>query len=248
MPTARSCATLVAFVFLSLVWIVSSSAPASASTLAEAEALFEAEKYDEAKALFKKLSKETKDDSTPFYYLGRIARVEEKTDDAIDYFQKAIEIEESSDYYVWLGDTYVQKIDEVNFLKKKGIAGKIRDAFLRAVELDPESVDARASLAGFYMEAPGFAGGSKDKAREHIEVLKTLDPLEGADSAAQLYQKEEEYDLAEKEFMALCDGTAEDAPVYYRVGFMYQSAKMWDDSVRNFEKALEMDPDYGNAL
>ncbi|MBI3370071.1 MAG: tetratricopeptide repeat protein [Burkholderiales bacterium] len=52
-------------------------------------------------------------------------------------------------------------------------AGRIHDALLRAVELDPLFYEARGALQQFYLAAPGIAGGSADKARE---LARAADP------------------------------------------------------------------------
>lgn len=45
-------------------------------------------------------------------------------------------------------------------------AGRIRDAFIRAVELDPMLYAAQSGLVQFYLVAPGLIGGSVSKAAE----------------------------------------------------------------------------------
>src|SRR5271169_3032282 len=67
-------------------------------------------------------------------------------------------------YYLWLGRIYGEKADRAGFLSAAGLAKKVRTSFERAVELDPQSWEARADLAEFYLEAPGIVGGGRDKA------------------------------------------------------------------------------------
>lgn len=58
-------------------------------------------------------------------------------------------------------------------------AKKSLNAFATAVELEPTNPSYRSDLIQFYLQAPGFAGGDKSKAWEHIEILQQHD----ADSA-----------------------------------------------------------------
>jgi tetratricopeptide (TPR) repeat protein len=51
-----------------------------------------------------------------------------------------------------------------------------RDSVLRALELAPRSVKARISAAGYYLNAPGFAGGDAARAREILLGALELDP------------------------------------------------------------------------
>jgi hypothetical protein len=51
-----------------------------------------------------------------------------------------------------------------SFIIAARLAGKVRNEFEATVRLNPKSVDARADLADFCLEAPGIVGSAKDKA------------------------------------------------------------------------------------
>jgi hypothetical protein len=55
---------------------------------------------------------------------------------------------------------------QIGVLKAASSAGKIREGFARAVELAPQWYPPRSGLVQFYLQAPGFMGGSVGKARE----------------------------------------------------------------------------------
>lgn len=61
-------------------------------------------------------------------------------------------------------------------LKAIGRAKRCRDAFARAVALDPVSLDANVGLMQFYYGAPGFAGGDKAKGDAVIEATRQRAP------------------------------------------------------------------------
>ena len=52
------------------------------------------------------------------------------------------------------------------------------------MELDPNRIDARGGLAAFYAMAPGFWGGSMDKARAQAAEIAKRDAMRGAMSHA----------------------------------------------------------------
>ena len=78
---------------------------------------------------------------------------------------------------MWLGRIYGEKADSCQLsLAPLLLAGKVRNEFETAVQLDPDNVDARTDLAEFYLEAPGIVGGGRDKAEAQAKTLAGLDP------------------------------------------------------------------------
>lgn len=67
-------------------------------------------------------------------------------------------------------------------------AGKIRSAFARAIELDPQNVDARLGLLQFYLVAPGVFGGSLQQAQRQAGANGQVSPLHHALARGMIYQ------------------------------------------------------------
>ncbi len=93
-----------------------------------------------------------------------------------------------------LGRVYGQQAMAASVFKMPGLASKTKEQFLQAVELDPMLFEARSGLTQFYLMAPGFAGGSVDKAKalaadaqarqpEHARVLRVMLAINGKDWA-----------------------------------------------------------------
>jgi cytochrome c-type biogenesis protein CcmH/NrfG len=91
--------------------------------------------------------------------------------------KKAIALDpDNGEYHRWMAHVYGAKADRSNFLSAFGLAGKTRQEFERAVQLNPNDVAARSDLAEFYFEAPGVVGGGEDKARAQAKVFATSAP------------------------------------------------------------------------
>ena len=91
----------------------------------------------------------------------------EQYKDAVKIFQQLVAQEpENSNYYHWLGKNYGRIAENAPWLTAMSMAKKTRKAFVRAVELDEKNIDALKDLRQYYLDAPGFLGGSKKKARE----------------------------------------------------------------------------------
>jgi len=103
-------------------------------------------------------------------------------------------------YHLWLGRIYGEKADRANFLSAAGLAKKVRNEFERAVELAPESWEARTDLAEFYLEAPGVVGGGKDKARDQANLIAPLNPGMAHWVRGRIAEKSKDADNAEQEY------------------------------------------------
>jgi tetratricopeptide (TPR) repeat protein len=78
---------------------------------------------------------------------------------------------------------------QIGILKAVSSAGKIRDGFARAVELAPQWYAPRSGLVQFYLQAPGFAGGSVNKARETARAAPRPEQARVLDATIALYEK-----------------------------------------------------------
>ena len=67
-------------------------------------------------------------------------------------------------------------------------ASKLKAAFETAIALEPANLDARTGLMQFLLQAPGFAGGDKAKAREQAEAIAKVDAWRGAWARLQVAQ------------------------------------------------------------
>ena len=236
--------------FLVFVLLVGSFASAEAQLdLEKGAALIENEQYDEARAYFEEANKKYPDNAEVQYHLGRAAFGQQGWDKAIDFFGNSVELSpENPTFHVWLGHAYIEKLQVSNMFKKKGLASKALDSFIKAVEVGPDDVEAREALIGFYLEAPGIAGGSKEKARENIEVVKTLDPQLGHELMAYYYVKRKKLEPAEGEYLALAAMEPSDPEPYYSIGWMYQTDRQFDKAFAAFEQCLQVESRYMPAL
>lgn len=211
--------------------------------------LFENESYDEAKTEFEALVAKEPADPTAAAYLGRIALGNEETDTAIEWLEKAVTLNEANaNFHFWLAQAFVQKIQKVSFMERGMLAPKFKEELEKAIELDPRHVEAKIYLASFYLNAPPIAGGSTKKAEELAEEIKLIDPEQGHQMMARIFMKSKDYELAEKEYLALVELKHRDADSYFSLGRFYQDAKWWDKAFAAFERALEIDKTHLSSL
>jgi tetratricopeptide (TPR) repeat protein len=185
-----------------------------AQTLQKAKTLYETGKPAEAVKLLEAINEESKEYAEAQFYLGRIAYDKKEYDDASDYFEEATEAnEKNSLYFEWLGNTYGMIARDANVMRQGFLAPKMKDAWEKAVALDPKNIGARLSLIEFYMQAPGFMGGSVDKAVETAKQIIKLDAARGHRALAGIYDREKKTAEAEKEYIAMVAADATTLPI-----------------------------------
>ena len=120
-------------------------------------------RYEEARKFFEGYAAKSPRDADAAMYLGRTYLALRKTDPAVDWLEKAAALAPaSSEKQWWLGRGYGAAALQANLLSAAGLAKKTKAAFDKAVALDPANLDARDDLILFYLQAPGFMGGSVD--------------------------------------------------------------------------------------
>jgi len=99
---------------------------------------------------------------------------------AVKAGEKAVEsYPDDARLWVWLGRAYGRRALEANLLARAGWAGKTRDAWEKAVELDPNNLDARFDLIQYYLQAPAMLGGGVDKAKAQAEAITQMNAAHG---------------------------------------------------------------------
>ena len=164
-------------------------------TLTRAEELYRHTQYEASLAL---LDKNAADPQTTFL-IGRDYFMWGDFRKATEYFQKTVTADPgNSDYVDWLGRAYGRRAETSNPILAPVLAPKARQAFERAVALDPKNAEALSDLFEYYLEAPGFLGGGYDKALAVADKISVVDPPEGFFAKAQLAQKRREFSDAEQ--------------------------------------------------
>ena len=105
----------------------------------------------------------------------------------------------SSQHTLWLGRAYGRRAETSGPFTAPGHASRARQYFERAVQLNPQNLEALNDLFEYYCEAPGFLGGGLDKAQATAAQIARIDPAEGHWAQAQLAEKRKEFGSAEEQ-------------------------------------------------
>jgi len=182
----------------SILWlwgalVLFSVAPLTAQTSEDVTtgvALFEHGQFTAAQQFFAAFNSQYPTDPAGPYYLGRIAFASEQYAQAATWFERAVQLDGgNSDYHCWLGRTYGQQAQhaggEAFFL-----ARKVKTHLEKAVELNPDNIEARFDLMEYYLQAPDFLGGDAAKAHVQAEEITKRDAAAGRKAWQRCRQKD----------------------------------------------------------
>jgi putative CocE/NonD family hydrolase len=179
------------------------------------------------------------DDPVALLARGRQELEQRETDQAIATLERVVDLRpEGSAEHFWLGRAYLQKLQSASMFKKLGLSKKVRDAYLRAIELDPDYVDARSSLAHFYFQAPAIAGGSVERGMEQVEEIRKRDARSAHLLMAGMYVNKKEHAKAKQEYRAAIALDPSDPDSYYSLGMLHQTDEEWDEAFATFEAGV----------
>lgn len=224
-------------VMLCVGWALS----ASGQSLAVGKGLFEEQKYAEAKKQLAAIRDGAKDFAAARYYLGRIAFQEELFEDAADYLEEATDADERvAAYFEWYGNALANVAMEANMVRQGLLAPKMKSAWEKAAKLDPKSVGPRRSLVEFYMQAPGFMGGSKEKAIAMAREIIALNPAEGHRVLGSVLARDKKVVEAEKEYL---EAVRLNPDFRNELTAFYVGQQMYEKAFGTIDEALKSNPD-----
>ena len=144
--------------------------------------------------------------------------------------KKAVALDpDNSRFHLWLGRAYGERADRANVLAAGVLAEKARGEFERAVQLNPNDVDARLDLAEFYVLAPRILGGGEQKAREQAQSIATLNPGREHWVYARIAEQKKDATTAEREYHLYIDLSKGEAQAWLNLAFFLRRQLRLDE-------------------
>jgi tetratricopeptide (TPR) repeat protein len=224
------------------------SAALAQSLVDEGKKLFDAKRYDEAKAKFDQALLSNSNDAPANYFLGRVALHFGDFDLAQKCLEKAVALDEGNiDYHLWLASVYSQKARRASFLSIGRWAGKWKAELEGAFAIDPKHIEARKRLISYYLNAPGIGGGDKEKGKRLAEETIKLDEVQGRLLLANAFSRTGKSELAIAEYKKVLELDSQNGAAYNSMGYIFLEKKDYAAAKLNFRKYTEVAPDDPNA-
>lgn len=177
-----------------------------------------------------------------WYQLGDFKR-------AVESLEQAAGMEPgNSIYQLWLGRAHGRRAETSNPLAAPGHAVKARNAFEKAVQLDPSNVEAMSDLFSYYLEAPGFLGGGLDKAQALAGQMKARDLPEYHSAMARLAEKRKQPELVERELRRAVELAPKSAGRLIELAKYLARQGRHSESDQTFAQARKADPSSRQVL
>jgi predicted Zn-dependent protease len=208
---------------------------------AQANSLLQQGRVDEARTALQGMLAAQPGNAYAHQLLCRVFYVQEMADAAIQECESAAsENPGDSNTQMWLGRAYGMKASHARPLTAFALARKVRYSFERAVQLDPQNIQAISDLGEFYVDAPAIVGGGLDKARALANQMQPRFPAQSHRLLALIASEDKDAATAEAEFKkAVLAGRTPAA--YVDLGQFYQRQNQPDKALEALKSGIDAD-------
>jgi tetratricopeptide (TPR) repeat protein len=237
-----------------LVVFLAPAALLAASSDAEFDALRRTRQFAQIETLAReRLATDPKDD-VALWHLGRtVLQDPKKRDELIPRAEQCIkDMPRSARCHHLLGTLYGMVASSGSMSAGMKFGGRMKDSYLKAVELAPNDFFARRDLNQFYLNAPGLFGGSVKKAIQGADEYSRFDPARAQVLRAEIHTHEEEFDEAESTLAAIKPGNNVEVAEAVQAATTGLGLALVEDGEaararKLFERQVASDPHYAPA-
>lgn len=174
---------------------------AQSDAFTDGVAAFRAKQYTQAIRWFETELQQRPGNLSAIEYLGDSYGMQRNWNDALAAYKKLRALRPSvANYHYKYGGVLGMIAKESNKFKALSLIDDVRDAFVKAIELDPGHIEARWALVELYLQLPGIVGGSEKKAKRYAAELARLSPVDGYLAKAHIAEYFGRYAEAEQHY------------------------------------------------
>lgn len=228
----------------SLLVALAAAAHSFAQTPTErAEALLDKGEFLAAERLIEPLALAKKPDPVAVWELSRVRTGQHQTEEAIKLAEKAIKLDpKQARFHAQLGAAIVEHMSEISRLDQSTYGNRLRKAFEKALELDPNNHVALAGLSRYYWATSPVHGGDLGKAKQFAERLRKLDPIRGELELGAVAARGNDFPGALKHFEAASEIDPNHVEAQLSCGHALLRLGRISEARARYERALQIAP------
>jgi len=178
--------------------------PCHADALEQARRLIDSADYNAARWTLEPALENPETEAQASLLLATTSNALQDYESGIRHGRRAVELlPESAEAHYRYAEALRIKMSRVSKLRALFSVGPYKDAFRRAIELDPKHVLARREEIGYLTYAPSIAGGDTAEARRRIDELMAIDWHTGMMCRAQVEARDENFEAALSDYAEL---------------------------------------------
>jgi len=218
------------------------------SLIARAGRELDAGRSSAAEVLYLKVLKMDNDDHRAEHGLAIVGLMREDAEFAIKHARRAVKRDRgNSEYHLMLAYSYGMKASEGGF-RAMFYGGKYKSECEKAVECDPENVNAHIGLLQYYVHAPGFAGGGMDRAEATVRTIEDLDEYSGFRARAIVAMSQGDSEAAEVAYLSGAKVDTTNVWGWRVLGRFYMQEERYADAISVGRRILRLDPENDEAI
>ncbi|NAS32316.1 tetratricopeptide repeat protein [Flavobacteriaceae bacterium R38] len=203
----------------------------------EVQSLIDKKQFSESEQTLKAALKDNKDDAELLEKLGDVYSHQKRWNEALVYYKKLKNTYPNvANYHYKYGGALGMRALTISKIRALFSINEIKNSFIRAIELEPDHIDAHWALIESYVQIPGVAGGSKQKAIEWANHLQEISAVDGHLAKGYIYEYKGDPELAEENYRkAIKVGGS--LKCYQKLTDFYESKNQPLKAIKNIEAA-----------
>jgi tetratricopeptide (TPR) repeat protein len=200
-------------------------------------------RYAEAQTAFEAVVRRDQSNAEAQCRLCQMEIVQDKNlEKAEEYCLRAVQLNpKNADYHYWLGAVYGLQAINGELIDALAVASRLREAFTKAMKLNPKHGNARFALAQYYLQAPNYAGGSFKEARKLANEAMSFDEITARRILASVYRAEKKPAAAEDQYRRAVENDKKNIDVLTEFASFYVGEKRLNEAVECYQRCLQLD-------
>lgn len=189
-----------------------------------------------------------KPDAGALHLLSQVRVAQKRAKEAIELAERASKLDPAKpEHFSQLGVALSVRMGEVGFMQQAMMAGRMKGAFEKSVELDPAHIAGLIGLARYYANAPEIAGGSLARAKEFALRVQALAPVQGASELGRIAERSEAWAEALTHYETALAARPDSAGLQVAAGRVLAKLGRPDEARARFTAALQLNPELTSA-